>query len=166
MPYRRYFSVMAFTCGWIFCIFMEDLIPEMRKGNSTSVMTMVRKAMAHPQLGIRCSWVHLRHKNNGREIKPSFPQSRRPRRSGPPGCACVLSRMSTDFGPTNTRSRVRPLTLPTATPSTEALSFGPSSGLSGFLGISTWLCRVTKAVSLGSLGMKAIPKYWSPVAIH
>ena len=46
------------------------------------------------------------------------------------------------------------------------LSFGPSSGLSGFLGISTWLCRVTKAVSLGSLGMKAIPKYWSPVAIH
>src|SRR5215470_1875051 len=87
-----------------------------------------------------------------------------PRRSGPPGCAWTVSNTSTSLGPTYIRSRVRPEAPPNATPSTGALSFGPSAGFSGFLGMSTRLWSVTRTASLGDSGMNAAAKYESAVA--
>src|SRR5689334_11084834 len=102
--YRLYFSLIDFTWGWIFCIFSADFIPERRSGRRTRLMIRVRSAIAHPQLLIRCDWVHFRQANKGREIKPHMPKSSTPRKSGPLGWVLVDSKRSTAFGPTKRRS--------------------------------------------------------------
>src|SRR5215468_10914846 len=85
-----------------------------------------------------------------------------PAKVGPPGWAYVLSSTSIVLGPAKSRCRVRPLTLPTATPRTETLSLA-SLGLLGSRGMSIGLLRVTNAVSFGDSGMNAAAKYWSLV---
>ena len=50
MPYFLYFSLMAFICGWIFCIFSADFMLEMRSGSSARLMIRVWMTIAQPQL--------------------------------------------------------------------------------------------------------------------
>ncbi len=49
--YFLYFSWIALICGATRCIFSIDFICVMRSGSSATLMMMVCRTMAHPQLG-------------------------------------------------------------------------------------------------------------------
>ncbi len=160
LPFCLYFSLMPLTCGVSFCIFNADFMLVRRSGKSTTLMMTVRMMMDMPQLEATFCCVQRSQRKSGREMKLQKPKSMRPRRS--PGPTFTDSRMFRFLGPTNRRSLVAPLMLPTAAPRTGNLSLGASS-FSGSRATSMVLCSVTIAAEFGSSGMKTAAKYWSSV---
>ena len=120
--------------GAAFCIFIALLICEMRSGSSARLISTVTSTIVQPQFGVQCCCVQRTQANSGRPMKPKIPKSSEPVRLVP-FTLCTASRMSTAFGPANSRTLLGPFRLPAATPSTSAFVLSPC-GFVGSFGIS------------------------------